>query len=63
MSIRILKHDLPAPSLVLMLLEAVFAIGALFFVGLQWGDAVPGWRTTPVLRRARRTVIRSDGPL
>jgi len=46
MSIRILKQSLPAPSVVLLLLEMVFAISALLLVGARWSNAMPGWRTT-----------------
>ncbi len=46
MSIRILKQDVPLPSLVLMLLEALIAVAALFFVALRWETAMPGWRTS-----------------
>jgi sugar transferase (PEP-CTERM system associated) len=46
MSIRILKQDVPLPSLVLILLEATLAVVALFFVAVRWGTAVPGWRTS-----------------
>jgi sugar transferase (PEP-CTERM system associated) len=46
MSIRILKQDVPLPSLVLMLVEAALSITALFFVSARWNTPLPGWRTT-----------------
>ena len=51
MSIRILRHHVQLPILLLMLVEAGFAIIALHFVTSPWGLAdsprtVPGWRPT-----------------
>lgn len=46
MSIRILKQDVPLPSLMLMLVEAALAVAALFFVSIRWETPMPGWRTT-----------------
>lgn len=46
MAIRILRQDVPLPSLVLMLLEAAIAVATLFFVASISSSAVPGWRTS-----------------
>ena len=53
MSIRILRHHVQLPILVLMLLEAAFAVAALVLVTSQWGavpieTALPGWTTSLV---------------
>lgn len=46
MSIRILRQDVPLPSLVLMLVEAVLAVASLFLVSIRMDAPMPGWRTT-----------------
>jgi sugar transferase (PEP-CTERM system associated) len=50
MSIRILRHHVQLPILVLLLLEAAFAVAALYLVATHWGslplaDALPHWTT------------------
>jgi sugar transferase (PEP-CTERM system associated) len=50
MSVRILRHHIKLPILVLMLLEAIFATVALVLVATRWGtvaavQALPHWST------------------
>lgn len=50
MSVRILRHHIQLPILVLMVLEATFAIVALVLVATRWGkvsfvEALPHWST------------------
>lgn len=50
MSIRILRHHVQLPILVLMALEGMFAIAALVLVATRWGtiafvEALPHWST------------------
>ena len=50
MSIRILRHHVQLPILVLLLLEAAFAVIALYLVATHWGSlpadqALPHWTT------------------
>jgi sugar transferase (PEP-CTERM system associated) len=50
MSIRILRHHVQLPILVLLLLEAAFAVTALYLVATRWGElpaagALPHWTT------------------
>lgn len=50
MSIRILRHHVQLPILVLLLLEAAFAVIALYLVATHWGErpaagALPHWTT------------------
>jgi sugar transferase (PEP-CTERM system associated) len=51
MSIRILRHHVHLPILVLMLLESAFAVAGLYLVTSHWGTAplvasLPGWRAS-----------------
>lgn len=50
MSIRILRHHVQLPILVLLMLEAAFAVVALYLVATRWGtlpadQALPHWTT------------------
>ena len=65
MSIRILRHHVQLPILVLLLLEAALAIVALYLVATRWGSmpadqALPHW-TTAVLFAI--TVVLASGTM